>query len=273
VSAMAERTYTGLGHRVPLRELVPSPRHAVRVWRRNARVFSKVWRGALLPQFLDPLFYLVALGFGLGTYVATVNGVPYEDFIAPGLIASAAMWAASFETTYNVYLKMNENRLYDAILATPIEVQDLAAGDIAWGATRSAVYGTTFLGVVTAFGLVDSWWALAIPIAVFLGGLCFSVLGYTFTALIPKIDLYSYYFTLGITPMFLFSGIFFPFERLPGWVEVAAWFTPLYHLVEVTRGLATGPGPEVLLHAAVLLVVSALLFVIPVRALRNRLLA
>ena len=268
-----EPGYRGLGPGLALRDLVPAPRLAAAVWRRNARVFSKLWRGALLPTFLDPFFYLLALGFGLGTYVARINGIPYEDFIAPGLIASAAMWAASFETTYNVYLKMNENRLYDAILATPIEVQDLAAGDIAWGATRSTVYGTTFLGVVTAFGLVDSWWALAMPLAAFLGGLCFSVLGYTFTALIPKIDLYSYYFTLGITPMFLFSGIFFPFERLPGWVEVAAWFTPLYHLVEVTRGLATGPGPDVLIHAAVLLVVSALLFVIPVRALRNRLLA
>src|SRR5215211_10999 len=102
MSAMAERSYTGLGARVPVGDLVPSPRHAARVWQRNARVFSKVWRGALLPQFLDPLFYLVALGFGLGTYVATVNGIPYKDFIAPGLIASAAMWAASFETTYNV---------------------------------------------------------------------------------------------------------------------------------------------------------------------------
>ncbi len=272
MSAMAERGYTGLGKRVPLRDLVPSPRHAARVWRRNALVFSKVWRGALLPQFLDPLFYLVALGFGLGTYVATVNGIPYKDFIAPGLIASAAMWAASFETTYNVYLKMNENRLYDAILATPVEIQDLAAGDIAWGATRSAIYGTSFLAIVTAFGLVDSWWALTIPAAAFLGGLCFSVLGYTFTSLIPKIDLYSYYFTLGITPMFLFSGIFFPFERLPGWVEVAAWFTPLYHLVEVTRGLATGPGLDVLVHLAWLAAVSIVLFVIPVRALRNRLL-
>lgn len=271
---MAERRYSGLGERVPLRELVPSPRHAARVWRRNARVFSKVWKGALLPNFLDPLFYLVAMGFGLGTYLASVNGVPYRDFLAPGLIASAAMWAASFETTYNVYLKMNENRLYDAILATPIEVPDVAAGDIAWGATRATVYGSVFLVVVAAFGLVDSAWGLAIPPLIFLGGLCFSVLGYTFTALIPKIDLYSYFFTLGITPMFLFSGIFFPFDQLPGWVEVAAWFTPLYHLVEITRGMATGPDAlEILVHGAWLLLVSAALFAIPVRALRNRLLA
>jgi lipooligosaccharide transport system permease protein len=266
--------YTGLGRRLPLRELVPSPRYAIRVWRRNARVFSKVWKGALLPTFFDPLLYLVAMGFGLGTYLASVNGIPYRDFIAPGLIASAAMWAASFETTYNVYLKMNENRLYDAILATPIEVPDIAAGDVIWGATRSTIYGCAFLVVVSALGLVSSWWAIAIPPFIFLGGLCFSVLGYTFTALIPKIDLYSYYFTLVITPMFLFSGIFFPLNRLPDWVTVAAWFTPLYHLVEITRGLATGPeAVQILIHSAWLVVVSAALFTVPVRALRNRILA
>src|SRR5918995_3711228 len=274
MSAMQEGAYTGVGPRIPLRELVPSPRHAAAVWRRNARVFAKLWKGALWPQFLDPLFYLVALGFGLGTYVARINGVPYEDFIAPGLIASAAMWSASFETTYNVYLRMNETKLYDAVLATPVEVQDLVAGDLAWSASRAAVYGTSFLVIVTAFGLVSSWWAIVIPLFVVLGGLCFSVVGYTFTALIPKIDLYSYFFTLGITPMFLFSGIFFPFNELPGWVEVIAWFMPLYHLVEITRGLATGPEfVEIAFSTAWLAAVSALLFVVPVRALRRKLVA
>jgi lipooligosaccharide transport system permease protein len=272
MAEFATQSYAGLGPRLPLRELVPSPRHAARIWRRNARVFSKLWKGVLLPQFLDPLFYLVALGFGLGTYVATLNGVAYKDFIAPGLIASAVMWSASFETTYNVYLRMNETRLYDAILATPVEVPDLVAGDLAWSATRATVYGTSFLIIVTAFGLVGSWWALLIPPLVFLGGLCFSVVGYAFTSLIPKIDLYSYFFTLGITPMFLFSGIFFPFDQLPGWVEGVAWITPLYHLVEITRGMATGPEALwIFVHSAWLLAVSALLFTIPVRAVRNRL--
>jgi lipooligosaccharide transport system permease protein len=253
---------------------LPVPRYALAVWKRNAVVFSKLWKGALWPQFLDPLFYLLALGFGLGTYVATVNGVPYKEFIGPGLIASAAMWAASFETTYNVYLRMNETRLYDNILSTPVEVPDLVAGDLAWSSTRAALYGTSFLIIVTAFGLVSSWWAILIPPLLLVGGLCFSVIGYSFTSLIPKIDLYSYFFTLGITPMFLFSGIFFPFDQLPGWAEVIAWCTPLYHLVEITRGMATGPEfLSILGNITWLLVVSAALFVIPVRAVRRRLVA
>ena len=106
-----------------------------------------------------------------------------------------------------------------------------------------------------------------------IGGSASRPSAYTFTALIPRIDLYSYFFTLGITPMFLFSGIFFPFNRLPAYAEVIAWFTPLYHLVQVTRGMATGPEPIVLLHLAWLLALSAVLFVIPVRAVRRRLVA
>jgi lipooligosaccharide transport system permease protein len=255
-------------------DVLPVPRLAAAVWLRNARVFSKLWRGALLPTFLDPFLYLLALGFGLGTYVARINGIPYEDFIAPGLIASAAMWSSAFETTYNVYFRMNELRLYDNVLSTPVEAQDLVAGDLAWSSTRATIYGVVVLAVIAVFGLVSSWWALLIPIFVVLGGICFSVIGYTFTTLIPKIDLYSYFFTLGITPMFLFSGLFFPFDELPGWVEVVAWFMPLYHLVEITRGLATGPELISIADNAVWLgVVSALLFTIPVRALRRKLVA
>src|SRR3954451_10194166 len=267
-----EPGFAGLGPRMTARELVPVPRLAAAVWLRNARVFSKLWRGALLPTFADPFLYLLAMGFGLGTYVAHINGIPYKDFIAPGLIASAAMWSAAFETTYNVYFRMNELRLYDAVLATPVEVPDLVAGDLLWSSARATIYGTVFLITVSVFGLVSSPWAIAIPPFVFVGGLCFSVIGYTFTALIPKIDLYSYFFALGITPMFLFSGIFFPFNQLPAWVAVIAWLTPLYHLVEITRGMATGPDAvQIFLHSAWLAVVTVLLFAIPVRALRARL--
>jgi lipooligosaccharide transport system permease protein len=274
MAMLEESGFTGLGPRIPLRDLVPAPRYSLAIWRRNFHVFSKLWRGALLPTFLDPFFYLLAMGFGLGTYVASINGIPYKDFIAPGLIASAAMWSAAFETTYNVYFRLNELRLYDNVLSTPVEVQDLVAGDLAWSATRATIYGTVVLIVVSIFGLVSSPWAITIPLFVVIGGICFSVIGYSFTALIPKIDLYSYFFTLGVTPMFLFSGIFFPFDRLPGWAEVVAWFTPLYHLVEITRGMATGPDALAIAgNTAWLLAVSVLLFPVPVRALRRKLLA
>ena len=255
-------------------EYLPSPRIASRVWRRDLRVFSKIWKGALLPQFFDPLFYLVAMGFGLGTYVARINGIPYRDFIGPGLVASAVMWSASFEVTWNVFFKMEESRLYDAILTTPVEVPDLVAAEVGWAATRAVIYGTTFLGIVAAFGLVHSFWALSVPIFLAIGGACFGMIGMTFTSLAPRMEFYSYYFTLFITPLFLFSGIFYPLTRLPDWVSVVAWFTPLYHLVQITRGLAMHPElGSVLGNAAWLVVVTAVLFLVPVRAMRRRLVA
>ncbi len=256
------------------RAIAPSPRIAVRVWRRDVRNFSKLWRGALLPTFLDPLFYLFAMGFGLGTYLATIQGIPYKNFIAPGLIASAAMWSAVFETTYNTYIKMNEAHLYDALVATPVEVPDLVTGEIAWSATRSLVYGSSFLAVITAFGLVDSWWALTIPFFLLLGGACFGVIGMLFTALVPKIDLYSYFFTLFVTPMFLFSGIFFPLDKLPDGLEIVAWFTPLYHLVNLMRELATGPAlGSVIGNAAWLTILTLAIYPLLTVKMHDRLIA
>jgi len=257
-----------------LLELAPSPRLAYRVWRRNFRVFGKLWKGSLAPQFIDPVFYLLAMGFGLGKYLSTVDGIPYKSFVGTGLIASAVMWAASFETTWNIYFRMQETRLYDAILTTPVEVPDIVAAELGWAATRSLIYGTVFLGVVTGFGLVESPWALCIPLVVLLGGLCFGSMGLTFTAVVGKIDYYSYYYTLFITPMFLFSGLFYPLTRLPDWVTVVAWFTPLYHLVNLTRDLALGPDLGTVVGNTVWLVVLILvLFPIPVRAMRRRLVA
>jgi len=253
---------------------LPSPRHAARVWRRELRVFAKVWKGALLPQFFDPLFYLLALGFGLGTYLTHVQGIPYKQFIASGLVASAVMWAASFESTWNAFFKMEEERLYDAILTTPVQVQDLVVGEVAWAATRALIYGTSFLGIVAAFGFVRSPWALAVPPFLALGGACFAMLGITFTSLSPRIELFSFYFTLFITPLFLFSGIFYPLDRLPGWVTTLAWFTPLYHLVQITRPLVLGPDAlPVLGNALWLAVLTGTLYVVPVRAMRRRLVA
>ena len=252
----------------------PNPRMAWRVWRRDLRVFSYLWKGALLPTFLDPVVYLLAMGFGLGTYLASINGIPYKEFIASGLVASAAMWATVFETTYNVHFRMTEYRLYDNVLSTPVEVEDLVAGEMAWACTRAVIYGTAFLLIVLVFGLIGSAWAVLTPAFLILGAACFAAIGLSFTSIVGKVDYFTYYYTLFVTPMFLFSGIFYPLDRLPNWTHVVAWFTPLYHLVRITRGLILGPDFwSIVGNTAWLVVVTAALFAVPVVFMRRRLVA
>jgi lipooligosaccharide transport system permease protein len=255
-----------------IRTALPSPRMALRVWRRDARVFARIWRSTLLPQFLDPVFYLLALGLGLGAYVQHVHGVPYKEFIAPGLCGSAVMWAASFETTWNAFYKLEEIRLYDSIVTTPVEVGDLVLGEALWAATRAVVYGTVFTAVISAVGLVHSPWIAALPPFLFLGGLSFAALGLAFTSLCPRPDYYTYYFTLFITPTFLFGGIFYPYDRLPDWAQAVAWCTPLYHVVAIARGLATHPEALAIAgHTAWLAVVTAAVLAVPIRQMARRL--
>ncbi len=258
---------------------IPSPRGAFRVWQRNATIFRKHWKTIMLPNLFEPLLYLTALGLGLGAFIREdgINGLTYTQYIAPGLLASNAMFAASFESTFNTFVRLKIGRIYDAIVATPVNAEDIVAGEYLWAGTRSALYGTGFLGVLTVLGLasgeplITSPWALLIPPVLLVTGIMFSVMGTLFTSLISSIDFYAYYFTLVVTPLFLFSGIFFPIEPFPAPVPQIAWFTPLYHAVNVCRSLATGPSLGVLVDVAWILVFTAALAPLPIRFMRKRL--
>jgi lipooligosaccharide transport system permease protein len=182
------------------------------------------------------------------------------------------MYGTSFEVTFNAFVKMQFGKVYDAVMATPLSIEDIGLGEILWGTTRSLIYGTIFLLIASAFGVVGSWLVVFAPVAIVLIGLLFSVIGLAFTAVIPLIDFYTYYWTLFITPMFLFSGIFFPLDRLPGWVEPVAWFVPLHQGVNLMRALVlTGDAGAALASAAWLVVATALLFVLPLNLLNRRL--
>ncbi len=258
---------------------LPSPRGSFRVWQRNVTIFGKYWKSIMAPNFVEPLLYLAALGLGLGAFIQQggINGQSYIQYIAPGLLASNAMFAASFESTFNTFVKLKIDRIYDAIITTPVNAEDVVAGEYLWAGTRAALYGTGFLAVLTVLGyafgepLITSWWALLIPPMLLIIGIMFSVMGTLFTSLIERIDLYSYYFTLVVTPLFLFSGIFFPVEDFPSPVPQIAWFTPLYHAVNVCRELATGPSPAVLVDVAWIVVFTLVLALIPVQIMRRRL--
>jgi lipooligosaccharide transport system permease protein len=245
---------------------------AWRLWQRNASIYRRTYKLNILPNFFEPLLYLVAMGLGLGAYLARIRGIDYIDFIAPGLVATAAMYGTSFEVTFNAFVKMQFGKVYDAVMATPLSIEDIGLGEILWGTTRALIYGTVFLIIASLFGVAHSWLVVFAPVAIGLIGLLFSVIGLAFTAVIPLIDFFTYYWTLFITPMFLFSGIFFPLDRLPGWVEPVAWFVPLHQGVNLMRALMlTGDAGAALASATWLLFASALLFVLPLNLLHRRL--
>ena len=246
-------------------------RSAIRLWQRNAAIYRRTYKMNILPNFFEPFFYLLAMGLGLGAYLSRIKGVDYIDFIAPGLVATAALFGTSFEVTFNAFVKMQFGKIYDAVMATPLSIEDIGLGELLWGTTRATIYGALFLAITTLFGVIHSWHAVFGPIAIFLIGLMFSVIGLAFTAIIPLIDYFTYYWTLFITPMFLFSGVFFPLDRMPHWVQSVAWFVPLHQGVELMRALTlTGDWAQAAESGAWILVVTAGLFVLPLNLLYRR---
>jgi lipooligosaccharide transport system permease protein len=244
---------------------------AARVWRRDFESWRKYRRASLVGALGEPILSLVAIGYGLGRFVE-LPGVSYAEFLAPGILAAAAMNAASFEATFGSFTRMHEQKTYDAILATPIGIREIVAGDVMWAASKATLSGTAVLLVASAIGLVDSLWAVLLPPVVVLIGLVFGALGVMVAARAPSYDFFTYYFTLVITVMYLFSGVFFPIETLPAWAQAAAWAMPLTHAVALARGfLSGGVGVAMVLHVMVLAVMMVAAYAVAVRLVRRRL--
>lgn len=217
---------------------------AWRVWQRNFDVYKATWKVNFIPPLLEPLLYLLAFGVGLGNLVGGVSykgqAVSYLEFIAPGLVATAIMNHGFFETTYASFVRMYYQKTYDAILSTPLLLEDVILGEIIWGATKALLAATFMLVVAWAWGLIT--WPVVLmilPIA-FLTGITFSGLGMCFTAIVRDIEMFNFPVFLFITPMFLFGGVFFPVASLPLWAQYVAQAMPLTLLVSVLRGLTLG---------------------------------
>jgi lipooligosaccharide transport system permease protein len=210
------------------------------IWSRNRDVFKKFAITSILPYFAEPILFIMALGYGLGIFVGEIEGVSYAQFLAPGILSSSAMFAASYECTYSTFVRMIFQKTFDAVLCTPIMVEDIVLGEILWGATKSLISGVCIFLVILLLGLVNLQSALIIFPAIVLVGLMFSSLSMFFTAIVPNIDAFNYYFTLIVSPMFLLSGVFFPISSLPRIVQDLSWFLPLTHAVNVIRPAAMG---------------------------------
>ena len=244
----------------------------LRMWQRNRDVFLRLWHSEAPGTIVEPIILLLAMGLGLGAYVGLVDGQDYMAFMAPGIIASYAMFSVFGECTYGTFFRMEERKTFDAIIATPLNVEDVVAGEIFWGATRGLMTGVVILVIVTAFQLVPSPWALLVPVLSFMHGVMFAGIAVFFTSLVPSFYTFNHVFTLFITPMFFFSGVFFPLDQFPPLVQNLSWIAPLTPVVMLTRALFKGEFQPIHLAAlAYIVAVSALFFALALWRMRRRL--
>ncbi|MEM2921856.1 MAG: ABC transporter permease, partial [Candidatus Bathyarchaeia archaeon] len=252
-----------------VKEYIRIPEVSSRVWKvwlRNKDVFMKTVKVNFIPPFLEPILYLFSIGFGLGLYVGEIEGVSYAMFIAPALIAASMMNSAFFECTFSSYVRMYFQKTFDAIVSTPLNIDEVIMGEILWGSTKSLINATIILLVVSFFRLVKLPEALLIIPLSLLVGLAFSAIAMCFTAISPSIDAFNYPTFLFITPMFLFSGTFFPLSSLPKPIQaLSVAIFPLTHAVIVARGATTGSlGPHLAWSVAWLAIVGVILTILSV---------
>ena len=245
-----------------------------KVWMRDRDVFMKTFKVNFVPPMLEPVLYLLGMGFGLGLFVHDIEpGVSYVQFIAPSLVAIGMMFGSFFECTYASFVRMYYQKTFDAIIATPVNLEEVIAGELLWGATKSLVNSSIVLVIIALFGLVLSPLALLIPPLSFLAGLLFASVAMCFTAVVPNIDAFNYPQFLLITPMFLFSGTFFPITVLPPLTQtIAQLFFPLTHTVALTRNLILGRFElSLLLSLAWLMVATIIFFILSINLMKRRL--
>jgi len=248
----------------------------LRVWQRNFTVYRQTWKISFIPPLLEPLFYLLAFGVGLSILVGTIayggSEISYTTFIAPALLAINMMNNAFYENMYGSFVRMFYQKTFDAMMATPLSLAEIITGEIVWGATKSVIATTIMLGVISAFGLIQYPEGLLIIPLAFIGGIAFGSMGMVFTGIVPNIELFNLPIFLFITPMFLFSGTFFPVENLPLWAQNLAVLLPLTHLVNLTRSLSLGVFNTSLLTGIVYLIIMCLvLFPLAIHTMHRRL--
>jgi lipooligosaccharide transport system permease protein len=210
------------------------------VWLRHAAVWSRSWRTSLVGTLGEPLFYFLGLGYGLATLIPEAGGLPYLSFVAPGLMLSSLMYSATVESTYMTFSKMEHQKVYAGMILSPLTFAEIVGGEILWAATKGLMSGAAVLALCLLFGVARPWPGLLCLLVLALGGLTFAALGLIVTSAARGYDSFNYYFTFVVAPMFFFSGIFYPVEKLGEWVARIAWLFPLTHLVRLSRALALG---------------------------------
>lgn len=244
------------------------------VWLRNLISYKRFVVPTLLVSLGEPLFYLIAMGLGLGAYMGVFGGESYLHFLTAGIVVTAVMISSTFEGLYGSFVRMIHEKLYDSLIVTPLSAEDVVAGDILWAATRGLISG--FLMLIVAFLLgvpIPSFFAFfVISLLLIIVGILFASLALIITAFAPNFDFFSYYSELVISPMFFFSGVFFPLDRMPEAVKIIAQFFPLTHAVEISRAIFRGQiGANLAGHFLILIIPTVIAFYLGIFFMKKRL--
>jgi len=234
--------------------------------------FSSYWRSATFSSTVEPTIYLLAFGFGFGSLVSRVGGYDYVDFVGTGIVATAVLFSSAFPAMFGTFVKYQFQRTYDAILAAPVDTEELVTAEALWIATRAGVYGCVPMLVAIPFGLDPSWGMLVVPFIAWISGYGWACFGIAVAGFAKSIENFSYIISAVLTPLFLVAGTFFPISTLPDWAQVLANFNPLYQSVQLVRSAVFGIwGWDDLGRVAVLFVFGLLMWRVAIRAMTRKL--
>jgi lipooligosaccharide transport system permease protein len=233
--------------------------------------FSSFWRASTFSATVQPIVYLLAFGFGFGSLVTTVGGYDYVDYVGTGTVATAVLFSSAFPGMFGTFVKYKFQGTYSAILAAPVDTEELVTAEAIWIGVRAGVYGCAPMIVAICFGLDPSWGMLTVPFVGTIAGFGWAAFGIAIAGKVNSIDNFSYVQSALLTPLFLVAGTFFPIDGLPQWAQVAAQFNPLYHLVELVRDAVFGFAWADLYHLGVLIVFGLACWRIAIRWLERKL--
>ena len=243
------------------------------VWRRNLLVWRKLAIASVIGNIAEPLITLVAFGYGLGSLLQNINGVPYIEYLASGAICMSVMMASSFEALYSAFSRMHVQKTWEALLNTPLELDDIVLAEMLWSASKAMISGLAILLVLFALGIGLHPTTLLVPPLLFLTGVTFASIALIMNAIAKAYDFFTYYFTLVLTPMIFMSGVYFPIAQLPGWLQSIASILPLGAAVRLVRPLLLGGLPEdPARDVLIMLMYGAIAFYVATLLTRRRLL-
>jgi lipooligosaccharide transport system permease protein len=244
------------------------------VFWRNMVSYKRFVLTTFIASLIQPLFYLITFGIGMGAYIGYFGGKPYLYFLVPGVLITSVMMTASFECMYGTFVKMVHEKLYDSLIATPVSAEDAIAGDVAWAAFRGLFSGGLMMIVAICMGIlpVSPISVLLLVLLMIFVGILFASLAMIVTSFAPNFDFFSYYSELVMTPMLFFSGVFFPLDKFPGWMKTLAQFLPLTHAVAIARAIFNGTYSRGLVfNFLVIFILEVVAFIISVKLMKKRL--